>query len=208
MFIRSQNLFLRPVWAEDWAAILAGVRDEAVARNLPAVPWPYGEVQARQFASQPQDQHYPHFLITCPAGRGASTIGEAEAVGCIGLTPEAGPDGSLLPALGFWIARAHWGRGFATEAGRALLGLAPVLGHAQLLARCFRDNAASARVLRKLGFAPTGEMAQRTAPARGEPAPVATFAIALKRVDDGAHDGNGQADLRGMTDDRAALRAA
>ncbi len=196
MFIRSQNLFLRPLWAEDWAAILAGVSDEAVARNLPAVPWPYGEAEARRVTQAPQDQHYPHFLITRPTAQGP-----AEAIGGIGLTPQAGPDGRFRPWLSFWIARAHWGRGYATEAGRALLGLAPVLGHAQLAASSFRDNPASARVLRKLGFHPTGEMAMHGAPARGQPAPVASFAIEVRLHGDG---GGNPGDAGGVVTLRAA----
>ena len=198
MFIRSQNLFLRPAWAEDWRAILAGAGDEAVARNLAAVPWPYGEAEARWFASQPQDQRHPHFLITLPSGRGADCPSGA-LVGCMGLPQR--PEGDGAAEFGYWIARAHWGRGYATEAGRALLALAPVLGHRQLAARCFRDNPASARVLRKLGFRPTGEMAQLTSPARGEPAPAARFAIDLQQDD----DGDSGADSAG---DMVALRAA
>ena len=183
MFIRSQNLFLRPVWADDWPAILAGASDEAVSRNLFAVPWPYGETQARKFAAEPQDQRYPHFLITRPQGVEEGKIGEAEAVGCIALTRDAGIAGRTAPALGFWIARPHWGQGYATEAAAALLSLAPVLGHHEVVASVFRDNTASSRVLRKLGFQPTGEMALRASPARGEAAPAATFALNLKRHD-------------------------
>ena len=42
MFFRSERLFLRPVWPEDWQAILNGIADEAVVRNLARAPWPYG----------------------------------------------------------------------------------------------------------------------------------------------------------------------
>ena len=40
MFFRSERLFLRPVWPEDWQAILNGIADEAVVRNLARAPWP------------------------------------------------------------------------------------------------------------------------------------------------------------------------
>ena len=200
MFIRSQNLFLRPAWPEDWAAILGAVGDEAVARNLYAVPWPYGEAQARWFASQPQDQQYPHFLITLPKGQGGDHPGGA-LVGCIGLT-RRDPEGAA--EFGYWIARRYWNRGYATEAGRALLGLLPVLGHHRLVADCFRDNPASARVLRKLGFHPTGQMALRTAPARDEPAPAASFAIDLQLGDGGISGGDSEGNVAEMV----ALRAA
>ena len=209
MFIRSQNLFLRPAWPEDWPAILGAVGDEAVARNLGAVPWPYGEAEARWFASQPQDQHYPHFLITLPTGRGGDQPGGV-LVGCIGLTPPQGADADGAAQFGYWIARGHWNRGYATEAGRALLGLAPVLGHGQLVANCFRDNPASARVLRKLGFHPTGKIAMLTAPARGHPAPAAGFAIDVRRHNNGEAAGGmeDEGDAGAMIGRNGSLRAA
>ena len=91
-----------------------------------------------------------------------------------------------------------------SEAGRALLGLLPVLGHHRLVADCFRDNPASARVLRKLGFHPTGQMALRTAPARDEPAPAASFAIDLQLGDGGISGGDSEGNVAEMV----ALRAA
>lgn len=191
MFIRSQRLFLRPVWVEDWAEILAGVNEAAVVRNLTAVPWPYTAEDARHFANRPQDQRFPHFLVTRPvSGVDAQVVGQgsAEVIGCIGLAAGEGADGRGVAELGFWIARRHWGKGYATEAARALLTLAPVLGHHRLTATCFRDNSASSRVLRKLGFSPTGQVSPRISAARGEPAPAANFAIELESSDAGVRE--------------------
>ena len=55
--------------------------------------------------------------------------------------------------FGYRIAREHWGRGFATEAGRAVLrhGFAD-LGFASVVAISYVENAASIRVIEKLGF--------------------------------------------------------
>jgi RimJ/RimL family protein N-acetyltransferase len=55
--------------------------------------------------------------------------------------------------IGFLLARQHWGKGWATEATLAVVGLArtmPVLN--RLHATCDADNLASARVLEKAGF--------------------------------------------------------
>ncbi|MFI1399706.1 GNAT family N-acetyltransferase [Streptomyces sp. NPDC020681] len=53
----------------------------------------------------------------------------------------------------YFIDRAHWGRGIATAALRALLELVP---QRPLHARAAADNAGSIRVLEKCGFTVTG----------------------------------------------------
>jgi RimJ/RimL family protein N-acetyltransferase len=157
MFIRSERLFLRPAWPEDWEDLLLGIADEAVVRNLAKAPWPYTAEHAREFAGREQDGRCPHFFITLPR-----TSGPAVLVGACGL---ARVDGEV--ELGYWIARDHWGQGYATEAVRAVLSLARTLGHRELVAGHFIDNPASARVLRKAGFVPTGQIRQRQCLARG-----------------------------------------
>ncbi|KUN87481.1 GNAT family N-acetyltransferase [Streptomyces griseoruber] len=67
----------------------------------------------------------------------------------------------------YWVDRAHWGKGIATAALRALLAEAP---ERPLYARAAADNAPSLRVLEKCGFRVT-EHASGFAPARGEEIP-------------------------------------
>ena len=56
-------------------------------------------------------------------------------------------------ALGFVVAPAHQGRGYASEAGKALLDFAfDVMGAQRVEATCRPGNLASARVLTKLGM--------------------------------------------------------
>ena len=71
-------------------------------------------------------------------------------MGAVGLT--------LTPAhasaeLGYWIASAAWGQGYATEAAAALCDYAfRVLGVHRIQARHFLHNPASWRVMQKLGM--------------------------------------------------------
>lgn len=67
----------------------------------------------------------------------------------------------------YWIDRAHWGRGLATAALGALLGLVP---ERPLHARAAADNLGSVRVLQKCGFVVTGRD-RGFAQARGEEVP-------------------------------------
>ncbi|MEY4238307.1 MAG: hypothetical protein RL339_908 [Pseudomonadota bacterium] len=157
MFMRSERLFLRPAWPEDWEELLSRVADESVVRNLAKAPWPYTAEDARWFASQPQDQHLPHFFITLP-----TSAEPARLIGCIGLAA----DGDAVE-LGYWLGREHWGKGYASEAARAVISVARVLGHKRLVAGHFIDNPASGRVLRKVGFHATGQLRQRFSLARG-----------------------------------------
>lgn len=174
MFIRSERLFLRPGWPEDWAELHALIDDEAVVRNLAQAPWPYLADHARAFVARAQDGQHPHFFVTLPGAGGA------EMIGGIGLiADEQAPDPDAAPLLGYWIARRHWGQGYATEACRALLSLAATLGHRRIEARHFIDNPASGRVLTKLGFRPTGEIRPGISLVRDTVTPTRCYALEL-----------------------------
>ena len=173
MFFRSERLFLRPGWPEDWEEVLARMADEDVVRNLATAPWPYTAEDARVFAARPQDPRFPHFLVTLPSSEGAAVIGSA------GL--RAGPNSGDVE-LGYWIALDHWGQGYATEVARAMLCLARPLGHGRVIAEHFADNPASGRVLRKVGFRATGSRHLRQSLARGGAAWALGYEIELDAV--------------------------
>ncbi len=160
MFARTEHLLLRPGWAEDAPALAAAIADEAIVRNLATAPWPYALRDAEAFLAAPRDPVLPSFLIT------ERTSGDPVLVGACGLGRR--PSGAV--ELGYWIAREHWNRGFATEAGLALLDIAGALALPRLEASYFIDNPASGRVLEKLGFLPTGIAAPRYSCARGDEA--------------------------------------
>lgn len=156
MFHRSERLFLRPVFAEDWQAVYRGICDQGVVSMLARAPWPYRKMHAREFAMAMPDPAYPRFAVTLPDEPGAPLIGIA------GLHEEDGET-----HFGYWIARPYWGRGYATEAGHGALAAARALGHRRVHAGHYLDNPASGRVLRKLGFVETGEVRPTECRARG-----------------------------------------
>ena len=161
MFARTPRLLLRPGWAEDAPALAGAIADEVVVRNLSAAPWPYVLGDAEAHLAAPKDPVLPTFLIT------ARTDGAPALVGAGGLARRA----SGRVELRYWIARPYWGRGYATEAGRALVDIATTLKLGALDASHFIDNPASGRVLEKLGFTATGLVAPRHSCARGGDAP-------------------------------------
>jgi len=160
MFARTPRLLLRPGWAEDAPALAAAIADEMIVRNLATAPWPYRLRDAEAFLAQPRDPAMPSFLIF------ERTDGAPNLVGSCGLGRR--PSGAV--EMGYWIGRAHWGRGYATEASLALIEIARTLGFSQLEGSHFIDNPASGRVLEKLGFRPLGITAPRLSCARGSEA--------------------------------------
>jgi ribosomal-protein-alanine N-acetyltransferase len=81
---------------------------------------------------------------------------EARYIGRCGLYPSRGPDDAVISdeaQLAYYLARPYWGRGLATEAGRAFIQYGfDELRLARIVAGANAENIASNRVLQKLGF--------------------------------------------------------
>ena len=93
--------------------------------------------------------------------------GQAGPVGCIGLTPDG-----RWPELGLWIAKAHRGQGFATEATLAALEWAErQWGQKAVAAGHFAADPALGAVFEKAGFLDTGDVELRPSLVRPDPAP-------------------------------------
>lgn len=89
-------------------------------------------------------------------------------IGGVGLHP-AGDEREL----GYWLTPDAWGRGYATEAARAMVAIGRhALGLRRIVSAYFLDNPASVNVLAKLGFRFTGQ-AMRPCLARGHEVPSA-----------------------------------
>jgi len=169
MFARTERLLLRPGWREDAPALHAAIADERIVRNLAKAPWPYRLADAEAFLARDAGPDAPTCLIFL------RTQGAPRLVGGIGFGPE-----ERGREFGYWIARPYWGRGVATEAGRALIANArDTLRIGRLEAGHFLDNPASGRVLAKLGFRPTGVTRARYSAGRRTDAPCREFALDL-----------------------------
>lgn len=143
MFARTDRLLLRPGWIEDAPALTAALDHGAMAGAIAALPCPCTLDDARVFLAQPFVATRPRLLIF------ARDAGAPDLVGGIGLY-----DRSDRVTLGYWIRPDRRWRGYATEAGRAMLDIAAMLGIERLTAGDRIDNPASAAVLHKLGFRP------------------------------------------------------
>lgn len=160
--IVTDRLCLRPPRPEDIDGLHALASDWEVVKQTATWPWP----PDRAFTAT-RAQPMPAEI-----GMAGPVFEAGEMVGMIGVNAtDSGTE------LGYMFARAHWGKGFATEIGRALIDHAFATYDWPAIEACvFDDNPASARVLLKLGFAESGPCTGVCA-ARGATLPTRTFRL-------------------------------
>jgi ribosomal-protein-alanine N-acetyltransferase len=143
--LETARLHLRQPAERDAAAIMAIAGDWEIARRLSRVPHPYTDADARFFFDQVVPNEPTWAIVWRQSGR---------VIGMIGLSPA--PDGGSAE-IGYYVARDHWGRGFATEAAQAIARVGiETFGYQKLTSGYYADNPASGRVLAKLGFTVVG----------------------------------------------------
>ena len=148
MFMRTERLFLRPLFPEDWREVYRGIADFDVVSMLARAPWPYRPIDAQAFCRKPAPKGALKFVVTLPELSGAPVIG------MIGIEPF----GENAHELGYWIGKKWQGRGYATEAARGALAIADALGVERVEAGHYLENPASGKVLCSVGFTDTGEI--------------------------------------------------
>lgn len=153
--ILTPRLALRPHRADDLDDLLEFHSDPEVVRFL---PWPLRDREATNAALTPKlDQgtltEPGQWLVLAVESRETKTvIGEV-------LLKWASAE-HKQGELGFVLGRAHQGRGYAAEAAAEMLRLGfEDLGLHRITAVCVEDNESSARLLRRLGFAQEGRLA-------------------------------------------------
>lgn len=142
--LETERLLLRPPRLEDAKALAMLANDRRVAENMLRIPHPYGLADAERFiAGANADDGERVFLIT----HSAAVLGSCGIAKLDGEQPE----------IGYWLGVPFWGKGYATEAARALIDHAfGDLGYDHLLGGARVSNPASRRVLEKCGFQWTG----------------------------------------------------
>lgn len=138
--LSTRRLVLRPARLADAAEIAALANDRHIAEMTSRIPHPYGIEDAEDFLSDLGEEKV--FAIR--------TAGRSVLLGCAGLKPLA-RQGHV--ELGYWLGRAFWGQGFATETAQVLIDHAfETLGVSLVEVRCRVVNGASRRVISKCGF--------------------------------------------------------
>ena len=152
--LQTERLILRSLTLEDAPDVqhLAGERD--VAATVIRIPHPYEDGMAEAWIRSCYDtfekEEGLHFAITLRT--------ERNLIGVIGLELAQENENS---ELGYWIGKPYWNCGYATEAAKAVVAYGfEVLKLNRIHAYFFKRNAASGRVLEKIGMCYEGCLRQ------------------------------------------------
>jgi RimJ/RimL family protein N-acetyltransferase len=146
--LATERLVLRAPRLDDIGAIAALANNRKIAEMTALIPHPYTPADAENWIALASDGAAPDVTLVVLA----KTEGGA-VIGACGYDHRGGD----VPEIGFWIGEPFWGRGYATEAVRTMIGHAfTATGIAALSAACRMTNLASRRVLDKCGFQWTG----------------------------------------------------
>ncbi len=143
--LETDRLILRAPRLEDAPAIAALINDRRIAEMTTRIPHPYALADAAAWiATVNRREGEATFLVT---------LADATVIGVCGIALHD----NAPPELGYWLGVPFWGKGYATEAARAVLDHGfEDLGHDALLSGARISNPASRRVLEKCGFQWTG----------------------------------------------------
>jgi RimJ/RimL family protein N-acetyltransferase len=137
--LETERLVLRAPQRCDVKAIVRLVNDRRVAENTARIPHPYGISDAERFIAAVNRQDGEATFAVIRGG---------DLIGVCGVEPR-----DNAPEIGYWLGAPYWGRGYATEAVRAVIDYAfGTVGHGTLQAGARVGNPASRRVLEKCGF--------------------------------------------------------
>ncbi|MHB1297169.1 MAG: GNAT family N-acetyltransferase [Gemmatimonadaceae bacterium] len=148
--VTTRRLVLRAFGAVDAARVEAIINDDAIAAGTLTIPFPYPAGAALPWIEGHAASWAAGKSITWAVTRRHDDV----VIGALSLR--------LAPAhhrgeLGYWIARAEWGRGYATEALRGAIAFAfDDLQLHRVDAHHFVENPASGRVMLKAGMTHEG----------------------------------------------------
>lgn len=150
--LHTARLTLRPFTLADAADVQRLVGAKEVASTIVNIPHPYEDGMAETWINT-----HPAQLADGTGITYAITLTETgELCGAISLRlkPE-----HQRAEMGYWIGVPYWGRGYCTEAARALRDLGfGALGLHRILAVHMTRNPASGRVMQKIGMRHEGTL--------------------------------------------------
>lgn len=159
--LETRRLFLRWPRAMDAAQLAEIIGEKVVSQETATFPHPFTPGHAEERVMKGRSLNL--------SGKGVSLVlahrkNPAQVLGLVGLGPLPNEQPGDL-SLGYLVARAHWGQGYATEAVQGLIDATFLYAEAKGVGASVRvTNPASRRVLERCGFQFAGSgMANRPA---------------------------------------------
>ena len=150
--LETERLVLRPFTAGDAGRVSELAGDAEIVDTTLRIPYPYTEEMASRWIGthdSMREDGFALFYAVCLRGGG-------ELIGSTGI--DIDPP-HRRAEMGYWIAREHWGKGYASEAAARLLAHAfSALRLHKVTAHYFARNEASGRILEKLGMKREGTL--------------------------------------------------
>ena len=152
--LETNRLLLRPFDISDAADVQRLAGDRAIADTTQNIPHPYEDGVAEEWISTHGEIHESSAGMVL-----AITLrSTGEFIGAVGLS-DMKP--GHLAELGYWIGKPYWNQGYCTEAACAVVEHAfSTLGLKRIYARHLTRNAASGRVMQKIGMKREGCLRQ------------------------------------------------
>ena len=145
--LATPRLLLRPFALADAPEVQRIAGDYEIASRTLDIPYPYPDGAAEAWIATLAPGSVPGIQVVYAITR-RNRPGLVGAVGLTGIDRSHGRAG-----LGFWVAKSCWGRGYATEAARAVIEYGfSTLGLHRIYATHFSRNPASGRVMEKCGM--------------------------------------------------------
>jgi RimJ/RimL family protein N-acetyltransferase len=147
--LKTERLVLRAPRLGDVKTIAMLANDRRIAENTARIPHPYRLTDAEDFVATANFGNEAIFAIALRNGTRKDGTTKDEVIGACGFTQiDRHP-----PKVGYWLGTDHWGRGYATEAVRAMIDhIFSDLDCEAVQAAARVTNPASRRVLEKCGF--------------------------------------------------------
>ena len=152
--IETTRLILRPFRLSDAPVIQELAGERVIADTTMNIPHPYEDGMAEEWI----EGHEPGYEDGSSATFAVVLRDDAELVGAISLRIDRGINKA---ELGYWIGKAFWNHGYATEATVAVLAFGfEELELNRIYARHLARNPSSGRVMEKAGMAFEGTARQ------------------------------------------------
>lgn len=144
--IRTERLILRRPRLRDAPRITALLNNYEVTKNLARVPYPYTLNMALDWLIRQKSEWSPESITFAICEKRMGLIGFC------GTHRE-----SQAAEIGYWLGQPYWGKGYMSEATRAVISwYFANSGANRLISGVFYFNHASLAIQRKFGFVETG----------------------------------------------------